>query len=106
MAFSLFKSVLLADQITVIGNQTSNVCLNFKMFGLKLNNRQSVINCKLPPRDPNRNPDHPQKGIDCSLARDIPLVIVSCESFRYFVSNPAYGRTEKQTQHDQKYNLF
>ena len=37
-----------------------------------------------------------------SLARDTPLVNVSCKSVQYFVSIPDDGRTDEYTnQHDQ-----
>ena len=35
--------------------------------------------------DPERNPDHPQILLDCSLVRETPLINVSCISVHYFV---------------------
>ena len=44
-----------------------------------------------------RNPDNPQNVIDCSLARDTPLVNVSCKSVLYFLSNQTDGLTDRPT---------
>ena len=46
--------------------------------------------------DPDSNPDQPQNSIACSLARDPPLIKVSCKSVYYFASNPADKQTNKQ----------
>ena len=43
--------------------------------------------------------------MDWSLVRDTPLVKVSSKFVDYFLSNPAYGETEGQTdKQDQKHN--
>ena len=38
--------------------------------------------------NPDRNSDHPQNLMDCSLVRDTPLVKVLCKSVHCFVSTP------------------
>ena len=55
---------------------------------------------------PDRNPDHPQNFINCSLARNTPLVNVSCKSIVCFLSNLMAKQTEWHiNQQDQKHNL-
>ena len=42
------------------------------------------------------NPDRLQNLMDYFLAQDTHLLKVSCKSVDYFVSNPAYGQTNKK----------
>ena len=55
--------------------------------------------------EPDCTTDHPQYVIVCSLARDTPLIKVSCKSVHYFVSNRAGGQTDKQTMTTSRYQL-
>ena len=74
--------------------------------------RQAVRDCKLSPPhhrvldsnpDLDRHSDHSQNLMNCSLARDTPVVKVPCESVNYYVSYLAW-QTNKQ--YDRKHNLF
>ena len=94
------------DSVLTSNHQLDSLKKNGNCTPITYISRQSVRDCK-PPLcntdriwilDPDHNPDHVQNLLDCFLARDTPLIKVSCMLTPSLLCKQTCWRTYKQVK--------